>query len=173
MERSARVIDATVWMMVALCIVLAALAWARGGAPLVHEGLVGGGRMILRYSLVILVSFVAAGFAEQLLPRQWMSHALGDASGLRGILIGSAFGVITPAGPFVAMPIAAVMVRSGAAAGPVVAFLTAWALLALHRFVAWEVPILGWRLAVLRYGVSLVVPVLAGLAARALRSAGA
>jgi uncharacterized membrane protein YraQ (UPF0718 family) len=173
MERGARMLDATVWILLGLCLLLAALAWARGGAPLVQQGLEGGARMILRYALVIVVSFVAAGFAEQLLPREWMSHALGDPSGLRGILIASGLGVLTPAGPFVAMPIAAVMVRSGAAAGPVVAFLTAWALLALHRFVAWEVPILGWRLAVLRYGVSLVIPVLAGLAARALRSAGA
>jgi hypothetical protein len=51
----------------------------------------------------------------------------------------------------------------------VVAFLTAWSLLALHRFVAWEIPILGWRLAALRYSVSLAIPVLAGLAARWLR----
>ena len=50
----------------------------------------------------------------------------------------------------------------------VVTYLTAWSLLAVHRLVAWEVPILGWRLAALRYGVSLAIPVLAGLAARAL-----
>jgi hypothetical protein len=50
----------------------------------------------------------------------------------------------------------------------VIAFLTAWSLLALHRFVAWEIPILGWQFATLRYGVSLVIPVLAGLTVRAL-----
>ena len=53
------------------------------------------------------------------------------------------------------------MLRSGAGAGPVVAFLSAWALLAPPPG-AWEIPILGWRLAALRYGVSLGVPVLAG-----------
>jgi uncharacterized membrane protein YraQ (UPF0718 family) len=88
---------------------------------------------------------------------------------LRGILLASGLGMVTPAGPFVAMPIAAVMLRSGAGVAPVIAFLTAWALLALHRLVAWEIPILGWRLAALRYGVSLAIPVLAGLAARSLR----
>jgi uncharacterized membrane protein YraQ (UPF0718 family) len=173
MERSARMLDSTVWLLLALCAGLAALAWARGGAPLVVDGLAGGGRMIVRYALVIVISFVAAGFAEQLLPRAWLSQALGEGSGLRGILIASGLGVLTPAGPFVAMPIAAVMVRSGAAVGPVVAFLTGWALLALHRLLAWEVPLLGWRLALLRYGVSLGLPVLAGLLARALRGAGA
>jgi hypothetical protein len=69
------------------------------------------------------------------------------------------------------MPIAVVMMRSGAAAGPVVAFLTGWALLALHRFVAWEVPILGWRFALFRYAVCLALPIVAGLIARALARA--
>ena len=62
------------------------------------------------------------------------------------------------------------MLRTGAAVGPVIAFVTAWSLLALHRVVVWEIPILGWRLTVLRYGVSLAIPVLAGLAARWLPS---
>ena len=35
-------------------------------------------------------------------------------------------------------------IRTGAGAGPVVAFLSSWSLLALHRLVAWEVPILGF-----------------------------
>jgi uncharacterized membrane protein YraQ (UPF0718 family) len=169
--RSARmfVFDSSLWILLALCALLVALAWARGGAPLVQQGFEGGGRMLVRYGLVIAVSFLAAGFAEVLLPRTWLQSSLGETSGLRGILLASGLGMVTPAGPFVAMPIAAVMLRSGAGVAPVVAFLTAWALLALHRLVAWEIPILGWRVAALRYGVSLAIPVLAGLAARSLR----
>ena len=48
----------------------------------------------------------------------------------------------------------------------VVAYLSAWSLLALHRLVAWEVPILGARFALLRYAICLGLPVLAGLLAR-------
>jgi uncharacterized membrane protein YraQ (UPF0718 family) len=162
--------DSSLWLMLGLCSLLGLLAYARGGAPLVQRGFEGGGRLILRYALVIAVSFLAAGFAELLLPKAWMRGSFGETAGLRGILLASGLGVLTPSGPFIAMPTAAVMVRSGAATGPVVAYLTAWALLALHRFLAWEVPILGWRLAGLRYVVSLAVPVLAGLAARWLRS---
>ncbi len=168
MARNAGVFDASLWVLIAVCVLLAVLAWSRGGVPLVQQGFAGGGRLILRYALVIAVSFVAAGFAELLLPSEWMSRSLGAASGLRGILLATGAGMLTPAGPFVAMPIAALMVRSGAATGPVIAFLTAWSLLALHRFVAWEVPILGWQLAALRYGVCLAIPVLAGFVARAL-----
>ena len=163
-------VDSSLWIMLGLCTLLAILAYARGGAPLLQQGFEGGGRLILRYSLVIAVSFLAAGFAELLLPQTWMRESFGESAGLRGILLATGLGALTPAGPFVAMPIAAVMVRSGAAAGPVIAFLTGWSLLALHRVVAWEIPILGWRLAALRYGVSLAIPVLAGLAARWLRA---
>jgi uncharacterized membrane protein YraQ (UPF0718 family) len=117
---------------------------------------------------MVAVSFLAAGFAEVLVPTEWVRETLGADSGLRGLVIATGAGVITPAGPFVSMPIAAVMVRSGAGAGPVVAFLASWSLLALHRFIAWEVPILGWRMAALRYGACVGLPLLAGLLARLL-----
>ena len=69
---------------------------------------------------------------------------------------------------FVAIPIAAVMIRNGAAAGPVVAYVSGWSLLALHRFIAWEIPMLGFKFAALRYAACIVLPPLAGLIARVL-----
>ena len=166
MAGPARVIDGTFLALLALLAALALLAWQQGGAELAQRGLSGGGSLLLRFGPIIVVSFLAAGFAEVLVPTQWVRDTLGEDSGVRGILIASAAGVVTPAGPFVSMPIAAVMIRAGAGAGPVVAFLTAWSLLALHRFVAWEVPILGWRFAVSRYLLCLALPPLAGLLAR-------
>ncbi len=160
-------IDGALLFLLAVLVALAVLAYVQGGSELLRKGFSGGGRLLTRYALVLVVSFLAAGFAEVLVPHSWIRETLAGDSGLRGILIGAAAGVVTPGGPFVSMPIAAVLVRAGAGAGPVVAFLTGWALLALHRFVAWEIPILGWRLAALRYGVSLVLPVAAGLLARA------
>lgn len=147
---------------------LAYLAYARGGPELVQSGLRQGSDLLLRYAAIIAVSFLAAGFAEALIPREWVRETLGADSGLRGLFLATGAGMITPAGPFVSMPIAVVMMRSGAGPGPVVAFLTGWSLLALHRFVAWEVPILGWRFAAFRYGVCIALPLLAGLLARQL-----
>ncbi len=161
-------VDGTLLLLVALLLLLALLAHQRGGSELVVRGLSDGGRMLLRFAPLLAVSFLAAGFAEILIPHDWVRERLGADSGVTGILLGAGAGVITPAGPFVSMPIAAVMMRSGAAAGPVVAFLVGWSLLALHRFVAWEVPILGLRFALFRYALCLVLPVLAGLLARAL-----
>ena len=159
-------IDGTVIFMLVLLGVLAGLAWMQGGEELLRSGLSGGWRLLLRFSLIIAISFLAAGFAEVLVPTEWVREFLGRDAGLRGLVIATGAGMITPAGPFVSMPIAAVMIRSGAGSGPVVAFLASWALLAIHRLVAWEVPILGWRFALMRFAACLVLPVLAGLLTR-------
>ena len=105
MARALGIFDTSLWVLCALCLALAALAFARGGLPLVQQGLAGGGSMILRYGLVIIVSFLASGFAEQLLPQQWMRESLGETSGLGGLLLATLLGMLTPAGPFVSMPI--------------------------------------------------------------------
>jgi uncharacterized membrane protein YraQ (UPF0718 family) len=162
-----RVFDGTLLMLIAVVAALAWLVYARGGEELLRRGLGDGAMLLYRYALLIVVSFLAAGLASAVLPEQWMARNLGAESGLRGILLAAAAGIVTPAGPFVSMPIAAVMIKSGAGSGPIVAFIAGWSLLALHRFIAWEVPLLGWRFALLRYSVCLVLPPIAGLIARA------
>jgi uncharacterized membrane protein YraQ (UPF0718 family) len=162
------VFDANLLVLVGVLAALCALAWWRGGEALVVQGFSGGARLLLRFGLVIIVSFLAAGFIETLIPQTWVKQQLGADAGARGIWIAAGVGMITPAGPFVSMPVAAVMLRAGAGAGPVVAFLTAWSLLSLHRFIAWEVPILGFSFAATRFALSFVLPIVAGFAARAL-----
>jgi uncharacterized membrane protein YraQ (UPF0718 family) len=161
------VLDGTLLALVAAVAALAWVAYARGGEELLRRGFADGGALLYRYALLIVVSFLAAGLASAVLPEEWVQRSLGAESGLRGIVLATAVGVLTPAGPFVSIPVAALMIRSGAAAGPVVAFLAGWALLALHRFIAWEVPLLGWRFALLRYAACIVLPPIAGLIARA------
>jgi len=160
------VFDGALLVFVAVVLGLVAIAWWRGGTPLVREGLAGGTNMLLGSGLLVALSFLAAGLAEVLIPRDLMPRAFGVESGLRGILIAVGAGALTPSGPFVAIPIAAAMGRSGAATGPLVAYVSGWGLLAVHRLVAWEIPILGARLALTRWGVCLMLPVVAGLLAR-------
>ena len=164
-------IDGTFWLLLAILGGLCGLAWQRGGSELLSEGLASGGSMLLRFSLVIVISFLAAGLAERLVPQEWMSEALGDEAGIRGIFVATGAGILTPAGPFVSLPIAAVMLRSGASHAAVVAYLASWGLLAAHRFVAWEVPILGFPFASVRWAACLLLPILVGLAVRVLTRA--
>lgn len=162
MARQKRVIDGQLLFMVAVLAVLGAIAWWKGGPQLVREGFANGVAVLLRLGLIVAVALLVAGVAETLVPRQWVESSLGEGSGWRGIALATAAGAITPAGPYVAMPIAAVLIRSGAALGPVVAFLTAWSLLALHRLFAWEVPMLGLPFAAWRWAICLALPFLAG-----------
>jgi hypothetical protein len=60
--------------------------------------------------------------AGQADPARVASAALGRLPGLRGILLATGAGLLTPSGPFVAIPIAAAMGTSGAATGPLVAY---------------------------------------------------
>ncbi len=156
-----RLIDGQLIFMVAALALLVGIGFWQGGAPRVIEGFEGGGRLVMRIGLIVFVSLLVAGFAEVLVPKHWVQGALGEGSGFRGIATGVVAGAITPAGPYVAMPIAVVLLRSGAAAPPVIAFLTAWALLALHRLIAWEVPLLGLRFAAVRWAICLLLPFLA------------
>ncbi|MBJ22915.1 MAG: hypothetical protein GY910_00425 [bacterium] len=161
-----KILDSNFWFVLGLLTLLCGFALARGGTPLLGEALGSGTRLFIRFGAVIFLSFLVAGLAETLLPREWVAAALGENSGWKGLFLASAAGAITPAGPFISMPLAAGMLRSGAAPAAVVTFLAAWSLLAVHRLIAWEIPILGASFALTRWALCLLLPVLVGAAAR-------
>ena len=163
---SMKIFDSNFWILFGVLVALCGVALGRGGTPLLHESLGSGVRLFLRYGMVILLAFLVAGLAETLMPREWVSSALGEGSGWKGIILASAAGIVTPSGPFVSMPLAVGMLRSGAAPAPVVAFISAWSLLAVHRLFAWEVPIMGAPFALTRWTLCLFVPVMVGGLAR-------
>ncbi len=99
---------------------------------------------------------------EQILPRDILADILGRDSGLRGLLLGTLAGAVMPGGPFVLFPILAVLLKAGAGVGPLVAFLSSWALLGFHRLIIYEAPILGWKFALCRMAASLIFPVIIG-----------
>ena len=163
------ILDASFFVILGLLAALAAYAWWRGGLELLGSGVGDGLDLLVRYGLLIVVAFLAAGLAQVLIPRDAVEGVLGDQAGLSGIALASIGGMLTPSGPFVSMPIAATLLKSGASPGAVVAYVSAWSLLAVHRFVAWEIPILGFRFALLRWGLCLLLPIAAGLAAQGLK----
>jgi uncharacterized membrane protein YraQ (UPF0718 family) len=168
-----KIFDSNFWIVFGLLVVLGALAWGRGGAPFVGESLTGGMRLFVRFGPVIALSFLVAGLAEALMPREWVASALGEDSGLRGLLFASAAGAVTPAGPFISMPLAAGLLRTGAAPPAVVTFLAAWSLISIHRLFAWELPILGASFAFTRWTLCLLVPVAVGALTRVVLRMGA
>ncbi len=151
-------------VMGALAVGLLALGWSRGQGESV-AGLRAAGTMLWQIIPLLIFAFIVAGMIQTLLPQELISRWVGESSGWRGILLGSVAGGLAPGGPYVSLPIAAGLMRSGAGVGTMVAFLTGWSLWAVGRL-PMEVGILGWRLTLIRFASVLVFPPLAGFIAQ-------
>jgi len=114
---------------------------------------------------MLLLAFIVAGMVQALLPHEMLSKWIGAGSGMRGILIGTVAGGLSPGGPYVSLPIVAALLRSGASIGTMVAFLTGWSLWAIGRLPL-EVGILGWRFTLIRLACTFFFPPIAGLIAQ-------
>jgi uncharacterized membrane protein YraQ (UPF0718 family) len=118
---------------------------------------------------LLIFAFIMAGMIQTLLPHELLSRWIGEESGIRGILIGTIAGGITPGGPYVSLPLAAGFLRSGASLGTMVAFITAWSLWAVSRL-PMEIGIMGWKFTVVRLACTFFFPPIAGFLAQMLFS---
>jgi len=114
---------------------------------------------------LLILSFIVAGMVQVLIPKEIISKWVGEESGIRGILIGTVAGSLTPGGPYVSLPVATGLLRSGASVGTIVAFLTGWSLWAVSRL-PMEVGILGWRFTLIRIASTFFFPPIAGFIAQ-------
>ena len=60
------------------------------------------------------------------------------------------------------LSIAITLLHSGAGVPQLVAFVTGWAVLAVHRVLALEIPLMGLRFTMVRLGASMFLPLIAG-----------
>lgn len=150
-------------VMAALAVLLLALAYWRGRGEHV-AGLKAGGAMLVQVLPLLFFAFIVAGIVQILIPKEVLARWIGAESGLRGIMIGTLVGGITPGGPYVSLPIVAGLLRSGASFGVTVAFLTSWSLWAVARL-PMEVGMLGWRFTLVRLASCFFFPPIAGLIA--------
>ena len=150
-------------IMGVLAAILVLLAYRQGGEGHIL-GLKYAGNMLLQIIPLLIFAFIIAGMVQVLLPTELISQWVGTESGLRGILIGTILGGISPGGPYVAMPIAAGMLRVGAGIGTMVAFVTAWSLWAVSRL-PMEIGIMGWKFTLIRLACTFFFPPIAGLLA--------
>ena len=128
-------------IMAILAIVLLAIGYSKGEGQHI-QGLNSGLNMIVEIIPLLLFAFIVAGMVQVLLPQELLSRWIGEESGLKGILIGTLAGGVTPGGPYVSLPVVAGLLKAGAGVGTLVAFLTAWSLWAVARL-PMEIGILG------------------------------
>ncbi|MFC2067114.1 permease [Chloroflexota bacterium] len=144
-----------------LAIILVFIGYQKG---LHVQGLKASWTMLLQITPLLVFAFILAGMIPLLIPGEMIARWVGTESGFRGILIGSLIGGVAPGGPYVSLPIVAGMLRVGAGVGTMVAFLTAWSLLAFAR-APMEIGILGWKFWLIRMVCTFFFPPIAGLIA--------
>jgi uncharacterized membrane protein YraQ (UPF0718 family) len=161
-RRLPRMLIPTIIMGVVAVAVLI-IAYQKGGGEHIL-GLKSASNLLLEVMPLLVFAFIIAGIIPLLIPTEMISKWVGTESGLRGILIGSAMGGLTPGGPFVSLPIAAGLLRTGAGIGTMVAFMTGWSIWAVSRL-PMEVGLMGWKFTAIRLACTIFFPIIAGLIA--------
>ncbi len=155
----------TIVIMFILAGTLTTLAFIKG-RHLPLEGLLNGWKLFLDILPTLCLAFIAAGMISIVLPRELLTRWLGEESGITGLIIATIAGALTPGGPFVQFPIVAALFKSGAGVAPLMSYISAWSLLGVNRFLIYEIPLLGWKLAVSRMASSLIFPIIIGIITR-------
>ena len=150
-------------IMGVIAIALLIIAYQRGGGEHIL-GLKAAGNILLQIMPLLIFAFIIAGTIQFILPTEIIAKWIGGESGVRGILIGTVAGGLTPGGPFTAMPIAAGLLQAGAGIGTMVAFMTGWSLWAFTRLPL-EIGIMGWKFTAIRLACTFILPIIAGLVA--------
>lgn len=121
--------------------------------------------LLLSIIPVIAGAVLLGAFIQALIPPGYVRTRLGEGSGLRGIAVGSFIGLFVPGGPMISMPLLMAVIEAGADLAACVAFYMSWSLLAFVRIIQWELPLMGWKFAAIRFLSSLPLPLIAALIA--------
>ena len=162
-------VDTSFLIFAGLALVAGAVCYSRG-KDVFNEGISSSLSLFLDITPRLSAAFLMAGFVEVLVPKDLITKWMGEKSGTKGIVIATVAGVVTPGGPMISFPLIAALYRLGADFGPLVGYLTSWELMGIHRIIVWEIPFMGIRFALLRFTVSLLLPIIAALTAQRLAS---
>lgn len=156
------------WGFAALAVVSGLTCLVVAGPEAFAEVLADDLDMLARTVPRIVAAMGVAGFIWVMLPRDKLTRLVGRESGWRGLVIATAAGIVTPGGPAAAFSLLAVLGGAGADRGALVAYISSWAILGLQRVLVWDVPFMGAEFSLTRLLISLPLPFVAGLIARAL-----
>ena len=164
-QKESKSMDATTLIMASIAVILLAIAFFRG-RDLPMAGLLVAGHSLWRNLPILLLGFVIAGLVQLLVPKDLISRLLGAQSGVKGILVASMVGGLVPCSPYAIFPLVGTFYHTGASLGAVVSFVSAWSLWSVSRLPV-EMALIDPKAALIRYGVTFVVPPIAGLIASA------
>jgi uncharacterized membrane protein YraQ (UPF0718 family) len=154
-------LDPSTIVLAALALVFAVVAYLKDpGLPAIGAR---NGLSLIWFILPRMIpALILTGMLQVLIPQDAVARYFGRETGLRGVLIATVAGVLTPGGPMVSVPLLVVLANSGAGMAALVAYMTSWSLFGIQRIIAWEAPLMGWQFVVVRVLPSLAFPVVAG-----------
>lgn len=154
--------------------IVAVLSFGSAGYVLAHEGLditthilMEDIQLLLAILPKVMLGCLIGALIRLLISREAIEKYIGEGSGVVGLAIAGFIGMMFPAGPFTIFPLAVVLMTSGADRGATIAFISAWLLVGINRAIIWEMPFFGTDFVVFRFLISLPMPLLLGLMARA------
>jgi uncharacterized membrane protein YraQ (UPF0718 family) len=162
-KKRKRRVDANTWLLLGLTVLAFAVAY-RKDPSLPEQGVRATGKMLSNVGIELALGFLLAGIIDVLIPARVLSSYLGGENLGRGILVGWGVGLLVPGGPYVLFPMAASLLKNGAAAGPLITLLTAKTLVSPLRMLTYEAPLLGWPMTAARLIPGVLVSPLLGLA---------
>ncbi len=119
-------------------------------------------RLFLDVLPAMLAGFLLGGMIGVLIPGDVVARWAGEESGLRGLVVATVGGALTPGGPYVQFPLVISLWKSGMGIGPVTAYLTSWTLIGIAKTFIWEAPVLGWRYVAAKTAASVLAPIVIG-----------
>ena len=143
-----------------IAVLLIAYAWYRRDGSL-KRGVELGWQTLKRNTALMILAFILVGYVNVLSPTRLIQGWIGPESGITGLILAELIGMLLPGGPYVVFPLIAVIYSAGAGLGPAVAIITSWSTQALLT-ISFELPFMGWRFTVIRWGLGLGVPFIAG-----------
>lgn len=160
------------WVFALIAAALASACYGLLGPDIFRQAVSRDGELLFDLLPRVLAAQVAAGFIWALVSREKMAALVQRASGRHGLVLATIVGIITPGGPASAFPLLAIFAAAGADRGLLVAYITSWALLGVQRLLVWDIPFMGMEFSMLRFLISLPLPIVAGLIARRLTLRG-
>jgi uncharacterized membrane protein YraQ (UPF0718 family) len=111
-------------------------------------------------------ALVIAASIQVLLPRDKVARWLGEQAGLKGVLLATGAGMVTPGGPMTSFPVVSALHEAGTGRRALVAYVTSWSTLGFQRILMWELPLMGIEFASFRFLTSLPLPIAASVVSR-------
>ena len=144
------------------------ICYVSSGSCAVMDALRQGASLLAVVLPILAGGLLIGGLVQQLVVKGKIAALLGEGAGLRGLIIATAAGALTPGGPLMVFPVVLALRSAGVEIGILVTYIAAWSLLGLVKVLAWELPLMGVDFAIVRVLVCLPLPILAGVLARRL-----